>query len=190
MPALLSTDVTARILWLGLCKKNTQSIPVKELSIGFSGIEGDRHTGLTRRSCGRVVTQYPLGTEIRNTRQISIVAAEELEKIAETMGVRAIEPDWLGANIVVQGLPDFSHIPPSSRLQCTRGATVCIDMENRPCNLPAKVIEAHFPGKGCLFKKAAKGRRGVTAWVEREGLLRLGDVLCLHVPSQEPWVPG
>ena len=190
MPALSSTDVTARILWLGLCKRNTQSLPVEELNVGSSGIEGDRHIGLTRRSCTRVLTQHPLGTKIRNTRQISIVAAEELKEIAEAMGINVVEPGWLGANIVVQGLPDFSHVPPSSRLQCERGATVCIDMENRPCNLPAKVIEAYFPGNGHAFKKAAKGRRGVTAWVEREGSFRLGDLLHLHIPSQESWALG
>ena len=42
-------------------------------------------------------------------------------------------------------------------------------------------------GKGKAFKTAAKDRRGVTAWVEREGTLRMGDVLRLHVPDQRPW---
>jgi hypothetical protein len=33
----------------------------------------------------------------------------------------------------------------------------------------------------------AEGRRGVTAWVERVGVLRVGDRLRLHVPDQRPW---
>ncbi|MEM6942014.1 MAG: hypothetical protein AAF509_18060 [Pseudomonadota bacterium] len=35
----------------------------------------------------------------------------------------------------------------------------------------------------------AEGRRGVTAWVEREGMLRVGDTLRLHVPGQRAWQP-
>jgi len=34
---------------------------------------------------------------------------------------------------------------------------------------------------------AAKGRRGVTAWVEREGRLAVGDALRLHIPDQPAW---
>jgi MOSC domain-containing protein YiiM len=62
-------------------------------------------------------------------------------------------------------------------------------MENRPCHLPAKVIDAYLPGAGGRFKAAAKGRRGVTAWVEREGRLALGETLRLHVPDQPDWRP-
>ena len=78
-------------------------------------------------------------------------------------------------------------MPPSSRLQAERGATLVVDMENRPCVLPAKPIEAVLPGKGRAFKPAAAGRRGVTAWVEREGVLRVGDSLRLFVPDQAVW---
>lgn len=65
--------------------------------------------------------------------------------------------------------------------------TLVVDMENRPCHLPAKVIEAHAPGFGAKFKRAALGRRGVTAWVEREGRLALGQMLRLHIPDQPVW---
>ncbi len=36
--------------------------------------------------------------------------------------------------------------------------------------------------------KSATGRRGVTAWVEREGALVLGDHLRLHIPDQPAWI--
>ena len=48
-------------------------------------------------------------------------------------------------------------------------------------------IEKALPGQGKGFKAAAAGKRGVTAWVEREGVLRLGDVVTLHVPAQRAW---
>ena len=72
-------------------------------------------------------------------------------------------------------------------MQGDSGATLVVDLENRPCTLPAKVIEAARPGAGKLFKPAAKGRRGITAWVEREGVFRLGERLRLHVPDQPVW---
>jgi len=49
------------------------------------------------------------------------------------------------------------------------------------------VIDAHAAGFGRRFKQAAEGRRGVTAWVEREGVLRVGEMLRLHIPDQPAW---
>ena len=140
-----------------------------------------------RSSCSRVISQHPRGTEIRNARQFSVLSDEELTAIAATMGVARLEPSWLGASLVISGIPDLSHLPPSSRLQGPDGVTLVIDMENRPCHLPAKVIETHAPGFGARFKRAALGRRGVTAWVEREGRLALGQMLRLHIPDQPVW---
>ena len=62
-------------------------------------------------------------------------------------------------------------------------------MQNRPCNLPAREIEIDHPTHGKPFKAAAKGKRGVTAWVEREGTFRVGDAVTLHVPDQRAWRP-
>ena len=67
--------------------------------------------------------------------------------------------------------------------------TVTVDMLNHPCHLPAPVIEAEVPGAGRAFKRAAEGRRGVTAWVEREGRLAVGDALRLFIPGQRAWAP-
>jgi MOSC domain-containing protein YiiM len=162
---------------------------LSEVAVSYAGIAGEEHAGLTRPSCSRVVAQYPKGTEIRNVRQFSVLSVEELAAIAAKMGVARIDPAWVGASLVVEGIPDFTHLPPSSRLQGPDGVTLVVDMENRPCHLPAKVIDAHLPGVGGRFKAAAQGRRGVTAWVEREGVLRLGEMLRLHVPDQRGWRP-
>ncbi len=190
MPALLPTDFTARIIWLGRVADRAASLrsePLQEVHAGFAGVAGEDHGGLTRASCSRVIAQYPRGTEIRNVRQFSVVAAEELAGIATEIGTKALDPAWIGASIVLEGIPDFSHVPPSSRLQNSDGTTLVIDMQNRPCNLPGPVIDEDAQGHGRAFKAAAKGRRGVTAWVEREGPLRLGDELRLHIPDQRVW---
>ena len=190
MPALKPTDFTGHITWLGLVPDRNASLRAEardHVMATFAGVAGEDHAGLTRPSCSRVLSQYKRNTEIRNVRQFSIVAAEELAQIADRIGLARFDPAWIGASMVVEGLPDFSHLPPASRLQGPSGATLVIDMQNRPCHLPAPVIDSDHPGIGGAFKTAANGRRGVTAWVECEGKLAVGDLLTLHIPDQRVW---
>ena len=190
MPALKATDITGTLTWLGAVpdrEAGLASAPLPEVVATFAGFAGEAHAGLTRLSDSRVLSQYQRGTTIRNTRQFSILSAEELAAIASEMGLGTFDPRWVGASMVVTGIPDFTHLPPSSRLQFPSGATLVVDMENRPCVLPGPVIEAAAPGFGKAFKAAAVARRGVTAWVECEGAIRLGDLFSLHIPDQPPW---
>ncbi|KPQ20940.1 MAG: MOSC domain-containing protein [Rhodobacteraceae bacterium HLUCCA24] len=190
MPALKPTGFHATIRRIGRVTDRDASLRAETLTearLTFAGIAGEAHGGMTRPSCSRVTAQHPRGTEIRNVRQLSILSAEELNTIAAKMGVARLDPAWLGASLLIEGIPDFSRVPPSSRLQAPGGATLVVDMENRPCHLPAEVIEAEAPGHGRAFRTAAAGRRGVTAWVEREGAIRVGETLRLHVPDQPVW---
>ncbi len=190
MAELRPTDFVATIRWLGTVpqdRRNIRSVPVESLTATFAGIEGDYHGGLTRGACVRVKEQHPRGTEIRNTRQLSILSVEEIAEIAAEMGVDDLDPALLGVSIVVEGIPDFTHLPPASRLQTMSGTTLVVDVENGPCTLPAREIETVAPGQGKLFKPAARGKRGVTGWIEREGQLAVGDTLRLHVPNQRVW---
>ena len=190
MPALKPTEFSCTIVYLGRVADRDADLasePLQAVTLKFGGIEGEAHGGVTRPSCSRVISQHPRGTEIANVRQLSVVSAENMADIAAAMEVDHLDPSWVGASLMVEGLTDFTHLPPSSRLQAPSGATIVVDMENRPCHLPAAVIDRHLPEKGRLFKAAAVGRRGVTAWVEREGVVKLGDVLTLHVPDQPSW---
>ncbi len=194
MPALVATEFVGEVEWLGVVedrKAQLASVARTALDLEWTGVVGESHGGLTRPSCARVLTQYPQrGTEIRNTRQVSILSAEELETIAAAIGAPGLTPDLLGASIVLRGIPDFTHVPPSARLQNELGTTLCVDMENHPCRLPAKGIAARFGVEtGRAFQQAAKDKRGVTAWVERIGPLRLGDKMRLHIPKQRGWTP-
>jgi len=190
MPALAPTEITAKIEWPGYVSDRAatlKSTAVDHVMARFSGVDGEHHAGLTRLSCSRVTAQYRKGTDIRNVRQFSILSAEELEAIAAKMGLDRLDPALVGASMIVRGIPDFTHVPPSSRLQSQSGATLVVDMANRPCHLPADPINQDSPGYGRSFKAAAKGRRGVTAWVECEGKLQVDDTVRLHVPDQRPW---
>lgn len=193
MPALMPTEYHASVTWLGYVPhRDAAEIETRALDhmpLGWEGYADDCHSGVTRPSCSRVMSLHAKGTEIRNVRQVSVLCAEELAGIAMTLGLDAIDPAWLGASVVLSGIPDFSHMPPSSRLQAENGTTLVIDMQNRPCRFPALTIGKARPGEGRDFKAAAEGRRGVTAWVERPGGLRVGDRLRLHIPDQRGWAP-
>ncbi|MDF1717299.1 MAG: sulfurase [Antarcticimicrobium sp.] len=191
MATLEQTEHEGEVVWLGHVPAggSLRAQPVERLELGFDGIAGGRHAGETRPSCSRVLNLYPRDTEIGNVRQLTILSEKELARIAAAMGEDSLDPAFLGASIVLRGIPDFTHVPPSSRLQSATGTTLTVDMENLPCVLPGREIEAEQPGKGAAFKPAAEGRRGVTAWVERPGPLALGDRLRLFVPAQRPWTP-
>ncbi|THH37223.1 sulfurase [Aliishimia ponticola] len=191
MPALIETSFTGQITWLGQVPEEGESIraqAVSELELDFTGPVGERHGGLTRPSCSRVLNQYPKrGTEIRNVRQLSVLSAEEISLIAREVGLDELDPQLLGASMVLSGIPDFTKVPPSSRLQFASGAVLTIDMENLPCHLPAREIDSDHPGHGKPFKAAARQRRGVTAWVEHPGSVAIGDSCTLYIPGQPVW---
>ena len=132
MPALMPTEIVGTVIWLGaqpepVEKLVIRAVPVKEMRLSFAGYAGESHAGLTRPSCSRVMKQHPRGTEIRNVRQLSVVGAEEMAEVAEKLGLEAMDYAWVGASVVIAGIPDFSHLPPSSRLQGPDGVTLAVD---------------------------------------------------------------
>ena len=158
MQCFVEYSTAGKLVWIGETEDRSSTLcssPLTEVCLGFAGINGDSHSGLNRPSCVRVNQLYAEGTEIRNTRQVSIVSAEELRLIANDMGLEQLAPSFVGANLVVEGFPDFTFVPCSSRLQFDSGATVVIDMVNLPCQLPAREIEKSDAGNG---KGLQKGR--------------------------------
>ncbi|MEM9370582.1 MAG: sulfurase [Pseudomonadota bacterium] len=187
MTLLTPTDFYATVTWLGTVadsEADISAVPASEVSVGWEGFEGDCHSGLTRSACVRVKRQYKARTEIRNTRQISIVSDEELTEVATRLGLERLDPAWLGASMSIRGVPDFTLVPPNTRIIFESGLSLTIDTENAPCKYPAEVIEAHHPGHGKAFPAKARGKRGVTAWVEHPGLLSIGETGRLHVPPR------
>ena len=152
-----------------------------QLTLTFAGPD-DCHAGLTRKSDSRTLPLYKRNIDIRNVRQLTLLSVEELAEVAAWLNIPEVRPEWLGANMLVSGIPDFTLLPPSTRLQFPSGATIVVDMENYPCSQIAKVVEQHHPGTQFKVVQAAMHKRGVTAWVEREGVVKAGDTIKIVTP--------
>ncbi|MGN6583656.1 MAG: MOSC domain-containing protein [Rhizobiaceae bacterium] len=167
-----------------------ETSPIEALELGLDGIAGDFHQGLTRRSGGRE-PWYPRGTEMRNERQLSIVAADELVAIAELMGLPEIKPEWIGANIVLSGISKLSMLPARTKLFFANGVTLKIDGQNHPCKVAGLSIAKHArmadeTAGALLFPQVAKRLRGLVAWVEKPGRIEVEETVFVHIPEQ--WI--
>ncbi len=163
-----------------------RSRALPQVRVTFAGFEGDRHAGLTMRSGGRT-PHYPRGMEIRNTRQISLVSVEELDGIAAALNIPELLPEWLGANLLLRGIPRLSFLPPGTRLFFPQDAVLVVEGENHPCTTAGQSIQAAYPAIPKLasaFPKAGLHRRGLVGWVERPGVIAAGDSVRVHVPPQ------
>lgn len=152
------------------------SHPVASADLTFAGLAGDIHAGMTRPACARM-PWHPRRTPVANTRQLSLVSLEECAEIAGLLGVAAIDPGLLGANLVASGIEAFSAIAPATRLQFPSGATVFITEENGPCRQPGRKLAQAFdrPELEFAFVRFAMHRRGLLGLVEREGRIAPGD---------------
>jgi hypothetical protein len=188
LPQLLSkapfVGRTRKLLVSGDCDAGLEKSEVARLDLLFTGIKGDSHAGLTRKSDVRTINQYARDTDIRNVRQLTLVSEEELAEIAGLMGIPEMKAEWLGANVVTSGIPDLTLLTPSTRLQFPSGATVVVDMENLPCRQVADVVARHHPEPKAGLVASAMHKRGVTAWVEREGIIKGGDDIIVWLPPQ------
>lgn len=183
--------LTAKVAGLYAALKGSfQTEPVAEILLGFDGIAGDFHAGGTRRSGGRE-PWYERGTEIRNERQLSIVAFDELAVVAERMGISELKPEWIGANLVLEGLPDLSMLPAGTLLFFKGGVTLKIDGQNKPCRFAGRSIAenagmADVEAGALLFPQTAKRLRGLVGWVEKPGRIVQGEEISVRVPEQ--WI--
>lgn len=163
---------------------------VTGLDLTFQGIEGDIHAGHTRRSGGRE-PWYPRGTEIRNERQLSLVAPDELARIARAMGIAQVRPEWIGANLLISEVANFSMLPAGTMMFFKGGVTLKIDGQNVPCRIAGRSIAEHarMPDHevgSLLFPKVARRLRGLVAWVEKPGRIEVGEQISVRLPEQ--WI--
>lgn len=164
---------------------------VETLAVDLQGIPGTRHYGFTRKA-GPREPWYPRGMEMRSGRQITVVSREELVAIAAAMQVDRIEPEWIGANVVISEVPHLTLLPAGTRLIFGE-VTLVAEAPNAPCRIAGKAIADRLTpgaapgGLDLAFPKMARGLRGLVVSVERPGSLRRGEAVTVKVPPQTLW---
>jgi hypothetical protein len=162
------------------------SVRQSTIMADLRGLVGDKHFGMTYASDGHVQNLHPLGTEIRNDRQITIISVEEMAQVAADLNVPEIIPEWMCANLLLEGIPNLTQLPPSTRLYFSQGAVVVIYLENLPCTNVGNIIQRHYgrPGLSEQFVRVCLHRRGLLACVEKAGEIAAGDTFRAEIPEQ------
>ena len=130
---------------------------------------------------------------MRNERQIILLCPAELAAAAGEMGIERIEPQWIGGNLLIEGIAHLSMLPASTLLFFEGGVTLKVDFQNGPCKISGEAIADHYPDRDHAelslgFVPAAKRRRGLLAWVEIPGGIRAGERVRAQIPEQ--WIYG
>ncbi|MCH8890077.1 MAG: hypothetical protein IH827_03195 [Myxococcales bacterium] len=96
-------------------------------------------------------------------------------------------PATLGANICVEGIPNFSRLARGSRLVFPSGAVLVIEECNPPCaDMGVQIAASHTTNSGesvagKMFPKYAVGLRGVSGVVDVAGPIEAGDRVVVEV---------
>ncbi len=177
--------------------RNFATRAVAELVLDANGIPGDRHHG-TLRKAGPREPWLPRGLVIRNDRQLTALGLGDMALIAAALGIDAVPPELIGANLVIEGLDSLSSIAPGSRLAIGgrwggKGvfdgtAVLRVEGFNHPCRGPGRQLAARFgrPELEFAFVKAAKRLRGLILSVDAPGRIAPGDAVVLVPPVTMP----
>jgi MOSC domain-containing protein YiiM len=152
----------------------------------LDGFVGDKHRGFERVAWPG--DKDPAGTVRRNERQWSGVSVEELAIISQKMDLKeSLTAETLGANICVEGIPDFSRLPSGTRLMFPSGAVLAVEECNPPCADMGAQIAAKYTTRsgeraaGHLFASRAFGLRGIVGVVDVPGVIHAGDKVVVQV---------
>jgi len=158
----------------------------KSVEVEADGFVGDKHRGFTRVAASW--DPEPTGTIRRNERQWSGVSLEEIAIIQQRMDLKEpLAASTLGANICLEGIPNFSQLAKGSKLIFPSGAVLIVEEENPPCADMGDEIEHAYTTNsgdsvaGKMFPKHALHLRGVVGFVDIPGVINAGDDVIVQV---------
>jgi hypothetical protein len=156
----------------------------------IGGFDGDKHLGPVRKTWGG--EWQPRGTIRRNERQWSGVSVEELAHITKRLELtEPLSPETLGANLCIEGIPEFSLLPKGSLLIFPSGAVLQVEEYNPPCiDMGAQIASKYSTRSGepltdKMWLRPAAGRRGLVGVIDYPGEIRVGDEVEIRV-YEEP----
>ena len=104
---------------------------------------------------------------------------------------RAAGTDTLGANLCVEGIPEFSLLPKGTKLLFPSGAVLLVEEYNPPCGeMGTQIVAKHAtssdePLTATAWLRPAAGRRGLVGIVDVPGTITAGDEVEVQV-FEEP----
>jgi MOSC domain-containing protein YiiM len=137
-----------RVSWIGLRPARGAPMQVvgEAVAVADRGLVGDRAR--------------------RGDRQVTLVQAEHLPVIARFASLDALAPQQLRRNLVIEGI----NLLALAKLSFAIGDEVIL-VGTGPCAPCGKLDELIGPGGF----QATRGHGGITARIERGGILRVGD---------------
>ena len=102
-----------------------------------------------------------------------------------------LAPDTLGANLCVEGIPEFSLLPKGTKLLFPSGAVLLVEEYNPPCaEMGNRIVAKHVTRSGeslaaTTWLRPAAGRRGLVGIVDVPGVIKAGDQVEVQV-YEEP----
>ncbi len=168
-----------------LSKQSQQSLTAE-----IGGFAGDKHQGPMRETWQG--EWQPAGTIRRNERQWSGVSVEELAHITERLDLtEPLSPATLGANLCLEGIPEFSLLPKGTTLLFPSGAVLLVEEYNPPCSdMGAQIANKYSTRLGepltdKVWLRPASGRRGLVGVIDVAGEIRVGDEVEVRI-YEEP----
>ena len=193
MKKFLGKTLRGRVASLHLGKNEDLSKQQKaSLSAEIGGFAGDKHQGPVRETWEG--EWEPVGTTRRNERQWSGVSTEELEYITQRLELtEPLSPSTLGANLCIEGIPEFSLLPKGTKLLFPSGTVLLIEEYNPPCSdMGAQIVSKYSTRSSQALTdqswlRPASGRRGVVGVIDVPGEIRAGDEVEVRV-YEEPLI--
>ena len=187
MKKFMGKTMTGRVVSLHVGNNEDLSKEQREsLNAEIGGFAGDKHQGTVRKTWEG--EWEPAGTTRRNERQWSGVSTEELDYITERLDLtESLSPATLGANLCLDGIPEFSLLPKGSKLVFPSGAVLLVEEYNPPCGeMGARIASKHATRTGQpladnAWLRPASGRRGVVGVIDVPGEIRAGDAVEVRV---------
>jgi len=156
------------------------------LQAEIGGFAGDKHQGPVRETWEG--EWQPAGTIRRNERQWSAVSVEELAHITERLELtEPLSPETLGANLCIEGIPEFSLLPKGTTLWFPSGAVLLVEEYNPPCGDMGAQIAAKYTSNSSepltdkKWLRPAAGRRGLVGVIDVAGEIHVGDEVEVRV---------
>jgi hypothetical protein len=180
-------EIKGKLISVHVGDNEDYSKPIQSMAtVELDGFVDDKHRGFQR--IAQSWDSEATGTVRRNERQWSGVSLEELERIRSRLDLREpLMAATLGANVCVEGIPDFSRLPKGSKLIFPSGAVLLVEEANPPCTWMADQVAAKHtthsgePVARKLFPKHAMGLRGVVGFVDVPGVIRSGDSVIARI---------